>query len=53
MAPIQSGTVTFLLKEIENSTDLAERYPDEMPSLLAAGREMTMQEVVSLALEER
>lgn len=27
-----SGTVTFLFTDIEGSTDLAQRYPDEMPA---------------------
>ncbi len=32
---LPTGTVTFLFTDIENSTGMAQRYPGEMPSLLA------------------
>jgi predicted ATPase/class 3 adenylate cyclase len=32
---IPSGTVTFLFTDIEGSTDLAQRYPSDLPNLLA------------------
>jgi class 3 adenylate cyclase len=35
MTQLPSGTVTFLFTDIEGSTDLAQRYPDALPSLLA------------------
>src|SRR5512140_347442 len=30
-----TGTVTFLFTDIEGSTELAQRYPDQLPALLA------------------
>jgi class 3 adenylate cyclase len=33
--PLPTGTVTFLFTDIEGSTALAQRFPDEMPALLA------------------
>mgnify|MGYP001211977016 CR=1 FL=1 len=35
MTNLPSGTVTFLFTDIEGSTDLAQRYPDQLPALLA------------------
>src|SRR5512143_1263934 len=32
--PLPTGTVTFLFTDIENSTPLAQQYPQELPSLL-------------------
>lgn len=33
--PLLSGTVTFLYTDIQGSTDLAQKYPDALPVLLA------------------
>jgi hypothetical protein len=35
MGELPSGTVTFLFTDIEGSTDLAQKYPDALPALLA------------------
>ncbi len=35
MSQLPTGTVTFLLTDIEGSTKLWERYPEEMPVALA------------------
>jgi len=35
MADLPTGTVTFLFTDIEGSTPLAQRYPAELPALLA------------------
>jgi predicted ATPase/class 3 adenylate cyclase len=35
MNSFPSGTVTFLFTDIEGSTELAQKYPDAMPALLA------------------
>ncbi len=34
-AQLPSGTVTFLFTDIQGSTDLAQKYPDALPALLA------------------
>jgi predicted ATPase/class 3 adenylate cyclase len=35
MSELPSGTVTFLFTDIEGSTDLAQKYPEALPALLA------------------
>ena len=35
MAPLPSGTVTFLFTDIEGSTQLARKFPDLWPEILA------------------
>lgn len=35
LRPLPTGTVTFLFTDIEGSTDLAQKYPDALPVLLA------------------
>ncbi|MCW5857244.1 MAG: hypothetical protein KIS63_03075, partial [Caldilineales bacterium] len=40
-----TGTVTFLLTDIEGSTKLAQEYPDRMPALLARHHEILNQSI--------
>jgi predicted ATPase/class 3 adenylate cyclase len=40
-----SGTVTFLFTDIEGSTQLAQKYPDAMPALLARHHEILNQSI--------
>src|SRR5919199_4549494 len=40
-----TGTVTFLFTDIENSTDLAQRYPDAWPVLLARHHALLQQAI--------
>ena len=35
MGELPTGTVTFLFTDIEGSTDLPQKFPDELPALLA------------------
>lgn len=42
-----SGTVTFLFTDIEGSTKLAQKFPDEMPALLARHDEILNQAIES------
>ena len=42
-SPLPSGTVTFLFTDIEGSTKLAQKYPNEMPNLLARHHEILRQ----------
>jgi class 3 adenylate cyclase len=44
-ANLPSGTVTFLFTDIESSTNLAQKYPDEMPTLLARHNEILNQAI--------
>ena len=43
MDNLPSGTVTFLFTDIEDSTKLAQQYPNEMPALLARHNEVLNQ----------
>jgi class 3 adenylate cyclase len=45
MTNLPSGTVTFLFTDIESSTKLAQKYPDEMPILLARHNEILNQAI--------
>ena len=45
MTNLPTGTVTFLFTDIEGSTQLAQQYSDEMPSLLARHREILHQAI--------
>lgn len=45
MGSFPSGTVTFLFTDIEGSTKLAQKYPDEMPALLARHHEILHQSI--------
>ncbi len=40
MNNLPSGTVTYLFTDIEGSTKLAQKYPDEMPALLVSHNEI-------------
>ncbi len=42
---LPTGTVTFLFTDIEGSTDLAQQYPAEMPSLLSQHHEILRQSI--------
>ena len=43
--PLPTGTVTFLLTDIEGSTNLAQQYPDALPALLARHHEILNQSI--------
>jgi len=45
MGNLPSGTVTFLLTDIEGSTKLAQEHPDEMPVLLTRHNEILNQAI--------
>lgn len=45
MAHYPTGTVTFLFTDIEGSTQLAQQYPNDMPTLLARHHEILRQAV--------
>jgi predicted ATPase/class 3 adenylate cyclase len=45
MCSYPSGTVTFLYTDIEGSTNLAQKYPDEMAGLLARHNEILNQAI--------
>lgn len=44
---LPSGTVSFLFTDIQGSTNLAQRYPAEMPTLLARHNEIMRQAIQS------
>ncbi|MGE5375943.1 MAG: adenylate/guanylate cyclase domain-containing protein, partial [Bacteroidota bacterium] len=45
MSNLPTGTVTFLFTDIEGSTLLSQRYPDEMPDLLKRHNELLTQAI--------
>ena len=45
MGMLPSGTVTFLFTDIEGSTRLAQRFPDDLPALLARHHEILNQAI--------
>ena len=61
MAELPSGTVTFLLTDVEGSTALWEEAPEAMRAALgktafaaawAEGRAMTLEQAIAYALDE-